>query len=231
MSSRLPSTRTKLLMKAREELSPDKSLAAVDVAASRIVGGVSVAAALVTGFGLFTATELADVGWGWALPSILLSAIAAALALWATVPAHDKISPGDLEDIDRYFKHQITWRGGYVRTAALLFALALLTAPLPVLVAAVDDPPESLDVSAAQDGDKITFKLAAHGLDADSTVRILIAGPRPKLLLVAEVSGDESASATASLPVADIGAAREATVEVREEGHPASSRTIEIPAS
>jgi hypothetical protein len=230
VSGSAPSTRDRLLMSARAELAPDKSLAAVNESSARVVGAVSVAATLVSALGLLSATELADVGWAWALPSILLSALAAALAVWATVPVFDEVAPGNLEDVDRYFTHQLRWRGGTVRAAALSFGLGLALTPLPALVAAVDAPDPSWDVTVARQGAMLSFSVTGEHLGSDSVVELALVKPKPGRLLEAEADSHGKASGKASLPLTAVGGATRLQVKLKRPRRRDEARFLPLPA-
>lgn len=193
MSGLKPSTRDRMLMKAREELTPDKSLAAIDAAAARVVGAVTVAATLISALGLLSATELADVGWGWALPSVLLAALAAALAVWATTPVFDTIAPGDLEALDRFFTRQLKTRGLIVRAASICLALALIATALPALAAAKQSRKASWDLTVARKSKTFVLHLEGQHLPTDGRVDAVAVGAtgRPQLgLIEAQVGAD-----------------------------------------
>ena len=230
LSRRPPSTRAKLLMKAREELSPDRSLASVDAASVSIVGAISVAATLISAFGLISATELAKVSLGWALPSVIFAAASAALAIWSTVPAFDVIAPGDLEDVDSYVTRQLRRRGLTIRAAALAFAAAVLLAPLPALVAAVNDPEPAWDVATWQKGSTTLLSVKGEGLDDNAAVELRL-GDSGRLLAHADVEADKSVAVVAAVPSRQLPDPREAIVTLLTPGKPEKARKVPLPAS
>lgn len=218
-----------MLIQSRDQLAPHLSLQAVDASAGRIVGSISVAAALVSALGVLGATEVADVGWGWALPSVLLAAASAALSIWATVPVFSYVRPGDLEDVDRFFTHQIKWRGGLVRAAGLAFGLALLLTPLPLLAATVRGEHPAVDVTAVRRGDQLVTAVAAKHADENATIELTADTDPPLRLLELQVDRDGTATGTASVPLKRVAGAQRLLVTTRAADGETTTAAMPVP--
>jgi hypothetical protein len=220
------STREKLLEASRAELAPHKSMEAVAEASGRVVGAFSVAAALVSGLGLVSATALTDAGWGWAVPTIVLSAISMALAVWATVPARATVSPGDLEDVADFFAGEIKRRGCLVRSAAVLFGFAMLLTPLPAVRAAWSSPDATLDVTATRRSNDLVLSVEAEHLPRNAIVTMVAAsGAR---LLTGGSDGQGRLSAGAEVPMTV--AAGQVRVVARAGRRVVVDRTVAVPS-
>ena len=224
-------TREKLLEISREELAPHKSLEAVAEASGRVVGAVSVAATLVAALGLVSATSLSDAGWGWALPTVVLSAISVALAVWATVPSRARVRPGDLEDVQQFFDGQIKRRGCFVQAAAITFGLAVLLTPLPALAAALQPSPSAvLNVSAIRRGTEVAVTIVGEHLPHDAVVTMTLEDEVAHgLLLYEEVGFGGRTSATAEVPLTSLDNSRELRLLARHGTHVIANRTIPVP--
>jgi hypothetical protein len=164
-----PTTRTENLEAAATELAPHLSLGRVESSARLLLGAVTLAGALLGGFGALGSTVVADHP-AWALPSLGLIAISVALAAWSAIGSADEVQVDDLEDVSRYYDRQIEVRGALVRWAALALAFALLLAPLPAIRAATagDDGPElELNLTpATKDPDRRAARVAIFRISA-----------------------------------------------------------------
>jgi len=176
-------------MRSRDTLAPHESLQSVETAAGRVVGVVAVIAALSSGLGLLSATELSDAGWGWAIPTTVLAAISVAVAIWATIPKLDEVRPGDLEDVDRFFSAQIKFRGRLVRFAACGIAAALVLTPLPLFASAVGGE-GSPQVGLSLESRGSYYEISAEGtsLEADSLLKVTVNAGAPHAVAMGMVN-------------------------------------------
>lgn len=217
VAGRNPSTRDKLLARSQGELAPHLSLAAVSEASERIVGAVSVAAAIASGLSLFSALTLADIGWGWALPSIIFVSAAVILAVFAAIPVGKVISPGNLEEVDEFFSGQLRVRGRLLKGSALCLVLGLLAIPLPPLVAAIEGDEASLEISVVRHGTTLKVTATGEGLPSGRAELASASEIGNVVLGVASISSRGVTHIAAALPAAKAGHAR-FMVSVLHEG-------------
>lgn len=177
IEARTPSTRTRLLAKARESLAPHESLRAVADASARVVSAVSVAAALTAGLSLGGAVAIAEVGWGWAFPSVALSALAVVLAVWASMPRMDELHPGNLEDVDRFFTEQIRFRGRLLRASGVSLCVAFVCIPIPFIAASCESLGPGFSLKASHDAGEVQIVVDAEHVDSDATISVIINSP------------------------------------------------------
>jgi hypothetical protein len=189
-----------------------------------------VSATLASALGLVTATRLTDVGWGWALPTVILSAISVALAVWATMPGRETVSPGDLESVRMFYADQIRVRGRLVRAAALMLAVAVLLTPLPALAATWSSPELALDVGATRHGRNL--RVTAHGehLPKDTVVTVTShVGSERRLLISGEAYNDGRFTADAEIPLRTLHGGGKLRVLARANNRVVLDRAVEIP--
>jgi hypothetical protein len=224
-------TRERLLQSSREELAPHKSLEAVADAAVRVVSAVSVAAILVSGLGLVSAITLTDTGWGWALPTIILSAISVALAIWATVPSRQAVKPGDLEDVQRFFAGQIRKRGNLVRAAAISIGCAVLLTPLPALAAAFSSSPDvAFNVSAMPRGSTAVVTIEGEHLAKGTLVTVSWSSKLAHgALLTSDIGEGGSVNSSIYLPLATLGREMSLRLEATNKGRVVVDQVIPSP--
>ena len=172
VAARRPSTRAILLAKARESLAPQESLRAIADASAQVVSAVSLAAALIAGLSLSGAVAIADVGWAWALPSVIFSALTVILAVWASMPRTDEVRPGDLDDVDRFFTAQIRFRGRLLRASGATLCVAFLCAPIPFIAATGETTPPTLTLTVASQGDDIKVAVDADHIGANAVLSV-----------------------------------------------------------
>ncbi len=204
VAHRPATTRERLLERSRDELAPHKSLEAVTEASTRVVGAVSVAATLVAALGLVSATTLSDSGWEWALPTVTLAALSVTLAVWSTVPSQATVSPGDLEDVRRFFASQINQRGRLIRAASLAFGLSVLLTPLPAVSTTWSSSPgASFSISAVRREANVSVTVAGSHLPVNTVVMLYSHhGSARRLLLDANVGVERHLSSAVDVPLA-----------------------------
>lgn len=203
IEAQVPSTRTRLLAKSRESLAPHESLQAVAAASAQVVSAVSVAATLTAGLSLGGAVAIAEVGWGWALPSILASALTVVLGVWATIPRTDDLHPGDLEDVDRFFSEQIRFRGRLLRAAGVSLCIAFVCIPVPFIAATVESPDPSLSLVATRAGGRVHVNADAEHGGSGSTLIVGLSSPEGVQFLgyaLGEAGGIETSVAPLDIP-------------------------------
>lgn len=171
-----PTTRERLLRESIDELSPAKSLQTVDDGARSLLSSVTIAGTLVGGLGLVGASEFARVGAGWALPALICVGSSIVLAAWALIPVRATVAPGRLDLMDAWFADQIKRRGNLIRSAALLFALSIPLALLPLVVNTITGEDRALDVTVLRTADRVEVKLVGDDLPVDATVDVFVVG-------------------------------------------------------
>jgi hypothetical protein len=228
---RPPTTRERLLAQSADTLAPHQSLDRIDAAAARVTAGVTLAGSIISGFGLVAATTVANVGIGWALPTVLFAAVSIACAVLATVPAPAKVAPGNLAAVEAFFRDQIRVRGGRLRVSAWTLAAALLLAPLPLVVSALDDPNAAIDLVLTAGGSsrQLTVGVTASGLHDGATITVTVAKAQ-ETVAFARADADEHGRATATLTVRPLPAGTQLRVSADGPGVPARSEQITIPA-
>lgn len=122
--------RVENLEAAAFDLAPHRSLERIESTGRFLLGTVGVVGALITGFGVFDSSMVAN-HVGWLLPSLIAAAFAMGLALFAAIGTGDSVRVDDLEDVDRYYSSQIRRRGRMIRLAGLALAASLLLALIP----------------------------------------------------------------------------------------------------
>jgi hypothetical protein len=229
VEGRSPTTRERLLARSREELAPHLSLAAVNDASERIVGAISVAATIASGLTLLSAVKLAGVGWGWAVPAIAFSSGAIILAVLAAIPAATVIRPGDLEDVDRFFSGQLRRRGCLLKAAAISLVLALLTIPVPSIVAGLEKETASLGLSAM--GQDAYLEIIARGEKLPSGRAELSAtsGKERRVLGVADIRSNGVLALSSAVPIRDFSSGARIVVVVASKGHVVARRQASWP--
>lgn len=188
----MPTSKQRALRRAVERLDPAQGLDTIDAAAARVTSALMLTSTLVGGFGLVSAAELANVGIGWAIPSVLAAATSAALAVWATFPMASTLRPGDLSAVEWWFDRQIKRRVCLVRAAGLAFAVALALASLPTVVAAIDSPAPTLGQQLVVDGDgSVSARVSIDNAPAGSRVTVeVVSGARRLASAAGRVDAD-----------------------------------------
>ena len=200
---RPPTTQERLLLASVDTLAPHESLDRVDRAASTVTTAVSIAGTVVAGLGALAATSSSGAGIGWALPTISLAAMSVACAILASVPGASNVAPGNLIAVEEFFRSEVQRRGRLVRLAGYALAVAMLLAPAPLLVAAIDNGQASLDlaVRVSATDRKLAVAVRASGLDEDARTRLTVTSAGRVLSRVqADADADGNASGAVALP-------------------------------
>lgn len=231
--SHRPTTRERLITGSVETLAPHHSLDRIDKASGTVTTAVTLAGTLAGGFGLIAATTLADVGIGWALPTVVLASISVACAVLATVPAPGTVAPGNLIEVEKFFRRQIQKRGGLVRVAAWTLAFAVLLAPLPIVAATLVDEEPAIDLTIAANGKdrKVVIGVVAAGLEENAAVTV-DARRDGRQLAFSEADAGAKGTLKSSLTVPALPAGTQLKVTVRgPDGVPKRERDIVVPAA
>jgi hypothetical protein len=194
ITGRPPNPGETQLVAASEEFAPAKSLTRVQESAKVILTNVTVAGALLAALGTIAGDRLAKGDWWiWApaAAALALTAISVGLAAWALVPRVDEIASGDLNAVGAWYQNQIKVRGGKVRLAGVLFAVALAAAALPALLLLADigtdeekaDPGISMSWAGTSTDAKFTLKVAAESLPDGATAATKLLGNGTTTLL------------------------------------------------
>jgi hypothetical protein len=195
-----PTTRERALREAAATLTPARALDAVDAASSRLTTAVTLAATLSGGLGLVSATQLQDVGIGWALPAVIAAAGSVLLAVLATVPVKATLRPGDLPAVEAWFDQQLSRRIRLIHYSAVTLALALLFAALPAVVAAVQQDEPAIAVRVASSRDAKTISVSATNLPDGATMRArVVQDGRAPAELFADAGDDGAADISTHL--------------------------------
>jgi hypothetical protein len=170
------------------------------------------------------------VGWGWALPAVLFSALTVALAIWASLPRDSLISPGDLEQVNAYFTEQIKYRTRYLRASALTLCFALLCLPLPFIASAWESSDPTLSLTASRDGNAISIHARAQHIDDDATLSVLLRAHHsfPRTLGHSSGTDEGRAELDISLPRHAVPPCSKLLVRVAEDGRLTSNRLIKL---
>jgi hypothetical protein len=191
-----PSTRERLLRESINELTPSNSLRAVEDNARHLLSSVSIAGTLVGGLGVVSASEFADVGFGWALPAVVCVAASVAVSAWVLIPMRATISPGRLDLMDQWYADQIKRRGRLMRIAGVLFAVSIPLALLPLAANVISGRDKTLDISVVRDGAKTHTNVRATHLPADASVAVTVKSVHPRRLVARGTTdaGDDGAA-------------------------------------
>lgn len=170
------------------------------------------------------------MGWGWALPAVLFSALTVALAIWASLPRDSLISPGDLEQVNAYFTEQIKYRTRYLRASALTLCFALLCLPLPFIASTWESSDLSLSLTASRDGDTVSIHARAQHIDDDATLSVLLRAHRSFFRILGHSAGTNEGGTELdiSLPRHAVPPRSKLILRVTEGGRLASSRLIKL---
>jgi len=226
-----PSTRERLLRESINELTPANSLRAVDDNAKHLLSSVSIAGTLVGALGLLSASELAAVGFGWALPTLVCVAASVAVAAWVLIPVRATVSPGRLDLMDRWYAEQIKRRGRLMRISGALFAVSIPLALLPLAANAIASPDPTLDVSVARDrASTHTSVIAAH-FPANASITVTVRSADPSRLLArGKIDVREEGGATLDLDAMSSKALTITAIAVDANGSSLATRTLNEPA-
>lgn len=187
----MPTSKQRALRRAAERLDPAQGLDTIDASAGRITSALTLASALVGGFGLISAVELNDVGVGWALPAVLAAAVSTGCAVWATVPSASTLRPGDLSAVEWWFDHQIKRRVKLVRVAGISLALAVACASLPMIASAVDEPATKLAQSVSVYNGSVQAQVSVRNAPSNARVAAVVrSGGRRLAVSAAHVNAD-----------------------------------------
>lgn len=140
---------------AAEELAPAKSLVRIDERARQVVTGVSLVGSVVTGLGLAASGQLEKAGWArWlALGAVCLAVLAVVSALGTLLLRFPRpVTPGNLDEVERFFRRQFTRAYGVVAAGVLLLAAVVLAGSAAVLVLAGGRGPAAAALSVTVSG-------------------------------------------------------------------------------
>lgn len=227
-----PTTRERLVVQSVETLAPHQSLDRIDKASATVTTAVTLAGTLAGGFGLIAATTFADVGIGWALPTVILAACSIACAVLATVPAPATVAPGDLSAVEAFFRIQIRRRGRLVRGAAWSLAVAVLLAPLPIVASALANPPPRIALVAAVDGKtrRISVAISGSRLKPGAAVKVTIV-THGETIALSDAQANASGEVHSAVTAPSIRAGSKVTITVSgSAGVPAQSEQLVVPS-
>jgi hypothetical protein len=177
----------------------------IEKASATVMTAVTFAGTLIGGLGLVATTEIADVGVGWGIPTVVLAAASIVCSVLATVPAAAKVAPGNLVAVEAFFGAQIRRRGMLVRLAGWSLAGALVFAPLPLIVAAVSSARAAVDLDIVVDlnASRALIRASATGIESDAVVTVRVTAD-DKLLAYAITDADADGTTEASLSVTNL---------------------------
>jgi hypothetical protein len=159
-------------------LSATASFNRIETYAKWLFGLDTVLAALLTGFGLFTANTSIAPDSSRLLRTVALAAASLALATLAMTPWPGSVNLSNLRAVAHYLDGRIRLRGMAVLFAGLLFAAAFYSAGSvfreKVVPPAAARPVTTLSITATRDGkkDAVEATVTITGLPAGETVRI-----------------------------------------------------------
>jgi hypothetical protein len=224
-------TRERLVAESAGTLAPHQSLDRIDKVSGTVTTAVTLAGAVAGGFGLVAAKSLANVGIGWALPTVILAAVSIAAAVLATVPGPAKVAPGNLVAVEAFFRGQIRRRGRLMRVAAWSLAAAVLLAPLPILFGAIRGPHASIELTVTVSGQsrKVMVAVTAAGLNEGALVQVRVRR-RGHTLALTEADADTNGvlKSAVTAPAVRSGT-RISVTAVGPAGKPARSQDLIVP--
>lgn len=237
---RPPTLSEKLYQDAAKTLGPAKTVERLDAFAKYLLGLATLAAALISGFGLLNAEAIASSFW-LAVPMALFSA-SLGIAIWSITPALASLNLNVVSDVQGYYEKIITDRAIKLRVAGTLFALGIFTAPIAVSLTRTNTVEPRIRTSAhlvqGKDGPSVATTVTAAALAPGTCIRTIVRGtmssntspPAPIATIVLDrvTVPDAKGSASVTLDATPIDARVTAvTVEsVEEKCSPTTTLTV-----
>lgn len=214
------------------ELTPAKSLARLDTATARVVTTVTVVGALLTGFGVISATQTTIAGPAriLALGSVVAAILAITCALAAQILSITwRLNVFNLLEVKAWYRRRLNIRAPLTQAATVLLLAAAAAAGAAAVSALVTngadqptiavtrttqlpDPTGSRANSAAVATSTITVEVTFRGLNAGQVATAsMTSGGR--VLAEAAFTAGADGSATRSLAVDDVGVGAHVTLD------------------
>lgn len=148
-----------------------------------MVTGVSLVGSVVTGLGLVASGQLEKAGWArWlAVGAVCLAVLAVVSALGTLLLRFPRlVPPGNLDEVERFFRRQFTRAYGVVAAGVLLLAAVVLAGAAAVAVLAGAQEPAtaalSVTVTGAGDEAKLAMRAEVPDVMAGGVVRAEVVG-------------------------------------------------------